>query len=147
MLKDGTYKEAKDLTKNDLLMSYNPNQTFYVLYIKHLPYTEDVYDLTIADNHNFLLSAGIFVHNSKDAIDAVCGAIYNASFFADEFSYNYGESVDITTEINSDLSDTDQNFETSLLQKGQVVKQNTQYLDFGYGESQEFLIEDGIIVW
>ena len=31
-----------------------------------------VYDITIEDNHNFALSAGIIVHNSKDCADAVC---------------------------------------------------------------------------
>lgn len=30
-----------------------------------------VYDLTIADNHNFALSAGVFVHNSKSAVPSL----------------------------------------------------------------------------
>lgn len=37
-----------------------------------------VYDLEVDDFHNFALSAGVFVHNSKDLADAVCGAIFNA---------------------------------------------------------------------
>lgn len=32
-----------------------------------------VYDLEIEDNHNFALDAGVFVHNSKDCSDALCG--------------------------------------------------------------------------
>ena len=35
-----------------------------------------VYDLSILDNHNFALSAGVFVHNSKDCADALCGACW-----------------------------------------------------------------------
>lgn len=38
-----------------------------------------VYDLEIEDNHNFALSSGVFVHNSKDEADSLCGAMYNAS--------------------------------------------------------------------
>nr|DAG40948.1 MAG TPA: Intein splicing domain [Caudoviricetes sp.] len=50
-----------------------------VVSVKILDYTEDVYDLTVQDNHNFALTAGVFVHNSKDQADAVCGALYSAS--------------------------------------------------------------------
>lgn len=38
-----------------------------------------VYDLEIEDNHNFALSAGVIVHNSKDLCDSLCGSIYSAS--------------------------------------------------------------------
>lgn len=37
-----------------------------------------VYDLTIEDNPNFALDAGVFVHNSKDSSDAFAGSIWNA---------------------------------------------------------------------
>lgn len=40
--------------------------------------TMDVYDLEIKDNHNFALSAGVFVHNSKDISDSVAGSLKNA---------------------------------------------------------------------
>jgi hypothetical protein len=33
----------------------------------------DVYDIEVPDNDNFKLEAGVFVHNSKDISDAVCG--------------------------------------------------------------------------
>lgn len=88
---------------------------------------------------------------SKDMIDAVCGAVYNASFFADEFSYNYGESLNITTEVNSMLEGPNVDFEQVLMQRGQVVKdkENDSYLDFGNGKSQEYwtTINDGILLW
>jgi DNA gyrase subunit A len=34
--------------------------------VRHLPETADVYDITVDEHHNFLLSAGVFVHNSID---------------------------------------------------------------------------------
>lgn len=37
-----------------------------------------VYDLEVDDWHNFALSAGVFVHNSKDLSDAMTGAVFNA---------------------------------------------------------------------
>jgi len=48
-----------------------------ILSIKKLNYTEDVYDITVKEHHNFALSSGIFVHNSKDVADAVCGAVFS----------------------------------------------------------------------
>lgn len=122
-----------------------------VVSVRYLNEVADVYDITVADNHNFALSAGVFVHNSKDMIDAVCGAVYNASFFADEYSYNYGESLNITTEVNSMLEGPNVDFEQVLMQRGQVVKdkENDSYLDFGNGKSQEYwtTINDGILLW
>lgn len=38
-----------------------------------------VYDLEIQDNHNFALTAGVFVHNSKDISDAVGGSIWSCA--------------------------------------------------------------------
>ena len=38
--------------------------------------------------------------NSKDQADAVCGSLYSASKFADEFAYQYGEDLALTTQIN-----------------------------------------------
>lgn len=38
-----------------------------------------VYDLTIEDNPNFALAAGVFVHNSKDISDSLAGSIWDLS--------------------------------------------------------------------
>ena len=40
---------------------------------------------------------------SKDAIDAVCGAMYNASQNSDAYAYDYGESLEDLVEINEGL--------------------------------------------
>lgn len=36
-----------------------------------------VYDITVDEHHNFALSAGVFVHNSKDVSDATACSLYN----------------------------------------------------------------------
>jgi intein/homing endonuclease len=49
-----------------------------ILAVKKITTNEDVYDLTVPETENFALASGVFVHNSKDVADAVCGAVYNA---------------------------------------------------------------------
>ena len=44
-----------------------------------LPVPLPVYDLEVDDWSNFLLHAGVIVHNSKDLADGVCGVISSAS--------------------------------------------------------------------
>ena len=38
--------------------------------------------------------------NSKDQADAVCGALYLASKFGDEYAYNYGENLDASLNVS-----------------------------------------------
>lgn len=84
MLKNGTYKEAKDLESGDSLMPCNINHSnndnnlllceingnHKVVSIEFLKEYVDVYDLTIDKTHNFALASGIFVHNSMDGDNA-----------------------------------------------------------------------------
>lgn len=65
MLKDGSYKEAKDLLPKDSLMCELNNNT-KVTRVEFIKEFTDVYDLTIDKTHNFALASGIFVHNSID---------------------------------------------------------------------------------
>jgi predicted ArsR family transcriptional regulator len=43
--------------------------------------------------------------NSKDQADAVCGALYLASQFAEQFAYDYGESLNAALEVNESTSE------------------------------------------
>lgn len=43
---------------------------------------------------------------SKDQSDAVCGALFLASEFAEEYSYDYGENLDSSLEVTTEGSDT-----------------------------------------
>ena len=100
MLRNGEYIEAKDLIPGDCLMPLYEMQNHKLVTIEFIDKTADVYDIEVADNHNFALGAGIFVHNSKDQADAVCGSIFNASKYAAEFAYTYGETAETILRIN-----------------------------------------------
>ena len=87
MLRDGSYKKAKDLMAGESLMplpeqkdnrDYNNSENYKMAYqlapfanhkvkkVEFLKEREDVYDLTIDRWHNFALASGILVHNSVD---------------------------------------------------------------------------------
>ena len=42
---------------------------------------------------------------SKDQSDAVCGALFLASEFAEEYSYDYGENLETSLDVNAESSD------------------------------------------
>lgn len=44
----------------------------------------------------------------KDALDAVCGSVFEASKFAEEYAFDYGESLDFITTANSNVEPTQQ---------------------------------------
>jgi DNA gyrase subunit A len=86
MLRDGSYKQAQHLTPDDSLMpgyfdesgtpislripenlvSTGAHYNHRIVSVRHLAEREDVYDITVDEHHNFLLSGGVFVHNSVD---------------------------------------------------------------------------------
>jgi len=95
MMRDGTYKEAKDLKSGDSLMPLykrlsenrdgwlanhikwvHPISNHKVLSVRHLDQREDVYDLTVEKYHNFALSSGVFVHNCGKTTVAVISMLY-----------------------------------------------------------------------
>ena len=59
-----------------------------------------VYDLSIKDNPNFALTAGVFVHNSKDGADGLAGALYNALLHEKDLANDISDLVDIMVETN-----------------------------------------------
>ena len=105
----------------------------------------------------------------KDALDAVCGATFNASKHAEEYAYDYGESLDITHTVNKDASydvnmqqiaiDFEQEMQKLLDPVQTAVAQidtknnnsntaTTKLMDFGMGQAQPLsYLADGIIVW
>ena len=105
----------------------------------------------------------------KDALDAVCGATFNASKHAEEYAYDYGESLDITHTVNKDASydvnmqqiaiDFEQEMQKLLDPVQTAVAQidtknnnsntaTTKRMDFGMGQAQPLsYLADGIIVW
>ena len=138
-----------------------------VVSITFLDEVEDVYDIEVKDNHNFALASGVFVHNSKDQADAVCGATFTASKYSDKYSYEYGDNI---VEINNPEFTTEQvkeqltvNFEEELKKTlmGNYLKreddkqtpQSNGLLKYGNPyEAQEVQtnlnnIKNGILVW
>ena len=82
MLRDGSYKCAIDLVPGvDRLMPINRcwpisgGKVIYIIPVK-LKQPVPVYDLEVDTYNNFALLSGVFVHNSKDCSDAVCGALW-----------------------------------------------------------------------
>lgn len=132
-----------------------------VVSIEFIPEREDVYDLTIKDNHNFALDAGVFVHNSKDTADALCGAIYNASKHAEEFAFEFGEDIDATIKSSQSTSLQAQqkqivvDFEKELKRiqdplKNNIKKEENIFMDFGMGRANPYVnsayLSQGIIL-
>ena len=73
--------------------------------------TEEVIGLEkLSDGHIDHTTAGI---NSKDVSDAVCGAIFEASKHAEEFAFDYGESLKET--ITANTGGTEQTLEQFAL--------------------------------
>ncbi|MCL5045796.1 MAG: hypothetical protein M1598_03210, partial [Actinobacteria bacterium] len=86
MLRDGTYQHAQDLTPDDSLMpgyfdlakatacvasadellSEARTYNHRIVSVRRMAERADVYDITVDEHHNFLLDAGVFVHNSVD---------------------------------------------------------------------------------
>ena len=87
---------------------------------------------------------------AKDAADAVCGALFNASQNAEQFAYDYGELYDTMQNINSQASTYEGlkkqitlDFEEELKQisnfnfaKQSKKQQDSLYKDFGFGPSK-----------
>lgn len=66
-------------------------------------------------------------NGSKDQADAITGAIYKASQYAEEYAYNYGESYDITIGVNKNDNSVKQmtlNFEEELKRAGDLIHMN-----------------------
>lgn len=76
MLEDNTYEEVQNIQIGDKLRSIDGKHT--IVSAEKVQRQTDVYDMEVEDNPNFLLGAGIFVHNSKDLADATAGCIWNA---------------------------------------------------------------------
>lgn len=99
---------------------------------------------------------------SKDSADAVCGSLWNASQHAEEYSYDFGEDLDIIRQANNvdDLSvenkrqivlDMEEELKNFKLFQQPFEQSKMSGQNFGY--VQQFpqgnmpYTEDGILVW
>lgn len=78
------------------------------IYERHIQIYKDCQLLTEELVSLERLSDGHIDHpqnGSKDQADAACGAIYLASEFAEEYSYDYGENLETSLDINAAATD------------------------------------------
>ena len=83
---------------------------------------------------------------SKDAIDAVCGSLFNASQHADEYAYDYGENLQQVIEVNQegDVEKLKQ-MTTSFEEELKKAFANQQAMNNQY-QSQSFFIPNSDIL-
>lgn len=116
--------------------------------------TEEVIGLErLSDGHVDHTTSGI---NSKDISDAVCGSIYEASKHAEEFAYDFGESLTETVSVNLD---TQQNTETLALEfeqemqklldpvRSRVNKQQVNTQNNVFNNTSTSYVFDNMIIW
>ena len=95
--------------------------------------------------------------NSKDQADAVCGALYLASQFAEQFAFDYGESLNAALEVNTAYSENYKrrqmitDFEQELTKAYAGMQEDDE--DNGFGEAAHGVTQqdyqdiiDGIII-
>ena len=70
-----TWVMAKDM-KDGTLISHVSGGYRTVCRVILVPVPMDVWDIEVDHYHNFALTSGIFVHNSKDVTDAVAGVVH-----------------------------------------------------------------------
>lgn len=98
--------------------------------------------------------------NSKDQADAVCGAVWNASQNAEEFEYDWGDTIDAGVSVSGDTSleaemhqltiDFEQEMQKILDPVRKQEENKDNYQDFGLGKAvplPSMYVADGIIVW
>ena len=140
-----------------------------VVKVRCIEEVADVYDITVEDNHNFALSCGIFVHNSKDISDSICGSLWNASQHAEEYAFDYGEtlstisdvsigstasakqqvSVDFENEMTKVFDPFNSQSTTNQNQTKKEFEDNQFFMDFGMGKAQviqQQYLANGIIM-
>lgn len=93
----------------------------------------------------------------KDVLDAVCGATFTASKHAEEYAYDYGETLDHTININNDnqltpsMNQIAVDFEQELLNLldpvGRQESIKTPQQNNPYNPQPVSIVGDGIIIW
>lgn len=106
---------------------------------------------------------------SKDMADAACGSMYHASQYAEEFAYDYGESIELSLGVSeskgnltveqineefekalAETNDPMERFRTNINKDNSKNNTNSKPANFGFGVAQNvqpMFGGDGIFVW
>ena len=84
----------------------------------------------------------------------MCGALYNASQHAEEFSFDWGETIQTTIDVSQATTEVDReqivlNFEEELKKLDSIQPNKSTFLDFGMGKASELYssyLANGIIL-
>lgn len=111
--------------------------------------------LGLERNNNGKIDHSIRGINSKDAADALCGAVFNASKHAEEFAFEYGEDLNATVDVSS-YSEAEERKQITLdfeeeLKKAfgsdkSADKVKDGFQDFGMGKAKP-LVGDSYYYW
>lgn len=90
----------------------------------------------------------------KDSLDGVCGALYNASQYAEQFSFDWGETIQTTIDVSQGTTEMDRaqivlNFEEELKKLDSIQPSNSAFMDFGMGRASELYssyLANGIVL-
>lgn len=92
---------------------------------------------------------------SKDISDAVCGAVFKASQYAEEFAYDYGESMDEVFNANYTEEDRikkqltvdfEEEMKKTLTPKFTDKEEDDYFMDFGMGKAKPIASNDIVII-
>ncbi|MEK6830357.1 MAG: ATP-binding protein [Nanoarchaeota archaeon] len=125
MLRNGSYKEAKDLIKKDSLMPLR-KKISKIKRIELLNQKIDVYDIEVPKTHNFALASGVFVHNSakmardkeNQAILPLKGKILNVEKSSPIKALSSEEITNMITVIGTGVGDQ---FNPENLRYGRII--------------------------
>ena len=150
----------ENMLNSDDITSFNTSiiDEYHIIDIKDYDQLQDVFDLEVDGTHNFALACGIFVHNSKDQADALCGAVWNASQYASQYAFDYGETIPTIIDVNNqstksiDINTFNNQFEQELTGIFDNNKENIDvFTDFGMGKASDNFtmqyLNRGIIIW
>lgn len=99
-------------------------------------------------------------NGSKDQSDAICGATFEASKYAEQYAFDYGDDLEASVDANmEDYADNRQQITVDFEDELKRAFQNTQTqvaaqdMDFGFGpavpmtDDSSVLISQGLMVW
>lgn len=84
--------------------------------------------------------------NSKDSADALCGALYDASLNAAEYSYEYGENLASLVELNKQELNYNDSFEAVMKENHKNIKETSTFRPDIIGD-EWFGADDGVLMW